>query len=236
MDRNNNAVESDATSPSPMEVGTRFEAIYTIIRERVCLLDYEPGTRLSEEKLAKEFGVSRTPIRRVLVRLEAEGLVEVRHGAGNFVTDIEPGYLCEVYRLRMELVTLIGRLAPLPVSKDLLSRLRALKSRISKIPVAQAPKRQFARINIDHFLILMELVGNRPLKETLERLYFLSARMWPYLMREDVVVRESRILRKEIGETVRILKTGGISSLGHLLRGHIEMALQRLIEMGPPCK
>ncbi|MGH6873750.1 MAG: GntR family transcriptional regulator, partial [Aestuariivirgaceae bacterium] len=40
----------------------RFERIYGIIRDRICLLEYEPGARLAEEDLAREFGVSRTPI------------------------------------------------------------------------------------------------------------------------------------------------------------------------------
>ena len=47
----------------------RFERIYNTIRDRICLIEYEPGARLGEEELAREFGVSRTPVRRVLARL-----------------------------------------------------------------------------------------------------------------------------------------------------------------------
>ncbi|MEZ5475956.1 MAG: GntR family transcriptional regulator [Thiolinea sp.] len=59
------------------------------MRRRICLLDYPPNTRLREEDLASEFGVSRTPLRRVLGHLESEGLVKsVRcrhdcHGCGD---------------------------------------------------------------------------------------------------------------------------------------------------------
>ena len=74
------------TSARPTIARERFERIYGIIRDRICLLDYAPGMRLGEEELAKEFGVSRTPIRRVLSRLETEGLLESRHGVGTFVT------------------------------------------------------------------------------------------------------------------------------------------------------
>src|SRR5690606_38977516 len=52
----------------------RFERIYRILRNRICLLEYPPGARLSEEELAEEFRISRTPVRRVLARLESEGL------------------------------------------------------------------------------------------------------------------------------------------------------------------
>src|SRR3546814_3282527 len=82
------------------------------IRERICLLTYPPGTRLSEAALAAEFGVSRTPIRRVLAHLEAGGLVESRHGVGTVVTTIDLPRLREIYALRMRLAELIGELAP----------------------------------------------------------------------------------------------------------------------------
>ena len=39
----------------------RFERIYKTIRDRICLLEYEPGARLGEEELAREFGVVAMP-------------------------------------------------------------------------------------------------------------------------------------------------------------------------------
>ena len=81
------------------QVRERFERMYKAIRDRICLLEYEPGARLSEEELAREFGVSRTPLRRVLSRLESEGLLESRHGVGTFVTDVDIDALLPVYRL-----------------------------------------------------------------------------------------------------------------------------------------
>ena len=64
-----------------------FERIYLVLRNRISLLDYAPGQRLSEEKLAEEFGVSRTPLRRVLARLEDEGLLKSVQSVGTIVTD-----------------------------------------------------------------------------------------------------------------------------------------------------
>ena len=54
----------------PPTARDRFERLHAELRDRICLLEYAPGTRLSEEALAAEFGVSRTPLRRVLGRLE----------------------------------------------------------------------------------------------------------------------------------------------------------------------
>ncbi|TMV57858.1 GntR family transcriptional regulator, partial [Thioclava sp. BHET1] len=44
-------------------VRARFDKMYHEIRMGICLLDFPPGTKLSEEALARDFGVSRTPLR-----------------------------------------------------------------------------------------------------------------------------------------------------------------------------
>ena len=68
----------------------RFQRIHRALRDRICLLEYLPGQQLGEKELAEEFGTSRTPIRRVLGRLEAEGLIERRHGIGTIITEVHP--------------------------------------------------------------------------------------------------------------------------------------------------
>ena len=211
----------------------RFETIYMCIRERISLLDYEPGTRLSEEYLAQEFNVSRTPIRRVLGRLEAEGLVEIRHGAGTFITEVTWEDLYAVYKLRMELVRLVDVLAPQAPTPDLLADMRRLQQQCREVANAQCPRRRFAEINMAMFERLMQLVGNAYLQEILERLFYRTARMWPYLMDDASVLAEAVTFADEIGDTVRLLASGNIDSVGHLRRCHIAMALQRLLNMYP---
>src|SRR3546814_13418120 len=99
-----------AQRPSPAQ--ERFARIYHALRDRICLLEYPPGLRLSEEEIAQEFDVSRTPVRRVLARLESEGLVEARHGVGTMVTSVDIRGLEQVFQLRMELAVPTGRLSP----------------------------------------------------------------------------------------------------------------------------
>jgi len=134
------------------------ERIYNTIRDRICLPEYEPGARLGEEELAREFGVSRTPLRWVMSRLESEGLLEGRHGVGTFVTDADLEGLTQVYQLRMELAELIGRLDPQPRSPADLGRVRDIVSRCDRL--LEAPDAStFARINMDFFQEL-EAVGD----------------------------------------------------------------------------
>ena len=62
--------------------------IYESLRRDIISLELHPGQRLRENELAEQFGVSRTPVRSALQRLESEGLVYTVPKSGNFVTKI----------------------------------------------------------------------------------------------------------------------------------------------------
>jgi DNA-binding GntR family transcriptional regulator len=160
------------SSVASSEAEQRFQMIYQSLRTRIVLLDYEPGARLSEEQLAEEFKVSRTPIRRVLNRLEIEGLLEIRHGAGSFVTELSMPALLEIFELRMELVRLIDVLAPKAATPALIERLRRLQAACLEVAQDPKPKRRFAEINVEVFLSFMDLVGNQALREVQEQLFY----------------------------------------------------------------
>ena len=131
----------EPTRPSAPSARARSERIYRTLRDRICLLDYPPGARLSEEELAAEFEISRTPLRKVLARLEAEGLIGSVHGVGTIVTDVDVEELAQVYALRRELAPLIGRLDPLPFTPAQLDRIRAMIAECDAIaePATPAP-------------------------------------------------------------------------------------------------
>ncbi|WP_119300627.1 GntR family transcriptional regulator [Dongia deserti] len=205
----------------------RFERIYKAIRDRICLLEYQPGERLAEEELAREFHVSRTPIRRVLSRLESEGLLESRHGVGTFVTDVDIDSLAQVFRLRMELAELIGKLDPIPRSEEDLARVRSLVARCDKLLKKPDPK-AYARLNMDFFQELGAMVGNAPLREISERLYYLTTRIWlksvPHLNLPD----EIEVFRREMADILQAMEVGDLEAVGHIRRSHISMSVKRM--------
>jgi DNA-binding GntR family transcriptional regulator len=63
-------------------------SIHATIRQDIILLRLRPGTRVSENELARRFGTSRTPVREALLRLVEEGLIEVWPQRGTFITPI----------------------------------------------------------------------------------------------------------------------------------------------------
>lgn len=206
----------------------RFERIYRTLRDRICLLEYPPGARLSEEELADEFAISRTPVRRVLARLESEGLIEARHGVGTIVTDVEIEELAQVYHLRLELAVLIGKMAPLPRSAADLERIRALIARCDAL-TSDADHKAFARLNMDFFAEIAAMTGNQPLREISERLYFQTSRIVLKLMPRLNLVEEFAAFRREMEEVLAAMEIGDVDSVGHIRRSHISMSFQRMM-------
>ncbi|SEN95592.1 transcriptional regulator, GntR family [Palleronia salina] len=83
---------------------------YGMILEAIDTGQYKPGDRLVENELAERFGVSRTPIREALQRLETQSLL-TRDGRSLIVASLDHNQLAELYIVRAELEGLAARLA-----------------------------------------------------------------------------------------------------------------------------
>ncbi|MCY1127575.1 GntR family transcriptional regulator [Frigidibacter sp. RF13] len=83
---------------------------YTLILEAIEQGDYRPGDRLVESDLAERFGVSRTPVREALQRLETQSML-ARDGRSLIVASLDHNQLAELYVVRAELEGLAARLA-----------------------------------------------------------------------------------------------------------------------------
>jgi DNA-binding GntR family transcriptional regulator len=225
----------DETAASPRQTPSRarFERLYRTLRDRICLFEYPPGGRLSEEELAEEFAISRTPIRRVLGRLEADGLIEARHGVGHIVTGVRLDELHQIFHLRMELAVLVGRLSPTPRSPEDIDRIRALIARcdaLSKEPEFKA----FSRLNMDFFSEISAMTGNQPLREINERLYFQTTRIWLQMMPRLDLPEEFSMFRREMEDFLGAVETGDLEAVGHIRRAHISMSFARMMRYARP--
>jgi DNA-binding GntR family transcriptional regulator len=83
---------------------------YTLILEAIDAGFFKPGDRLVESELADRFGVSRTPVREALQRLETQGML-TRDGRSLIVASLDHNQLAELYAVRTELEGLAARLA-----------------------------------------------------------------------------------------------------------------------------
>jgi len=218
--------------PAPAERSTarsRSERIYRTLRDRICLLDYAPGARLSEEELAAEFEISRTPLRKVLARLEAEGLIGSVHGVGTIVTDVDVEELAQVYALRRELAPLLGRLDPVPFTPAQLDRIRAMIAECDTIAERGDP-RAFLALNMAFVQEVNALTGNLPLREICERLYIQVARVVLKMMPDLGLAAEFRAFRQEMVEVLAAAEIGDWDAVGHIRRAHISMSFTRMLQ------
>ncbi|GHE03865.1 GntR family transcriptional regulator [Defluviimonas sp. 20V17] len=222
---------SNPKDPQTSPARERYALLCDTLRDRICLLDYPPGTRLSEEALASEFGISRTPLRRVLGWLESQGLLVSVQGVGTIVTDVELEELAQVYQLRMELADLIGKLSPLPPDAETVALMRSLRQRGQKL-AAEPDTRSFARLNIEFFHALMRCSGNAPLREISERLYYQTTRIWLKSISHLDLAEEVAIFADEINDVCTAVELGDIMAAASIRRAHISMSFWRLGQNG----
>jgi len=214
---------SDRTQPQQ-----RTLTIYQELRHRICTNRYPPGEMLSEEALAGEFDVSRSPIRRVLSMLEHEGLIEIRHGVGSRVTSIAPEQLASAYEARMALAVAA---APFVRIDDRDATLDAFRSaQVAFRALRPGDVTGFAEVNTRYYEALTGLVSNSVLREVMRSLFFQTSRMWLLgLPQMDWPLTITRIA-DELHELIRAVDVGDAEALGYLMRNHVFESRRRLLE------
>ncbi|WP_019549467.1 GntR family transcriptional regulator [Streptomyces sulphureus] len=113
------------SSEPALVVGSIADQLYGILCDRITTGVYAPGSRLDPQAIAKEFGVSRTPVRDTLVRLENDRLVETRPRSGTFVTRPSRHDVHEVCQLRKALEWLATGVAAVNMPGEQIADLRA---------------------------------------------------------------------------------------------------------------
>ncbi len=153
------------------------QAIYTRLKERILFLEYEPGSILNEQSLARQFGVSRTPMREVLQRLEHEQLVRVLSRSGVMVAEIEFAKMLNTYQVRFEIEALAGRLAAENVTPGHIEQLVPVKEACSKA-AAKRNRRGLVEVDLRFRQVVYDAAGNPVLKKVSDHLYDLTLRLW----------------------------------------------------------
>lgn len=108
-------------NPSPQRRDT-----YSRLKQAIYLGELSPGQRLVERHLAKQFGVSRIPLRESLVRLECEGLVRSVPHSASFVEEMDEQDAHEIWSMRLLIEPMAARLVAESADPHLFSRLHNL--------------------------------------------------------------------------------------------------------------
>lgn len=188
---------------------------------------------LSENALASEFGVSRTPIRQVLQRLEFDGLVTIRQGSGTLVTPLDLAYLQQVYELRLRLISLTVGLSSGPAAPEALAPLRQLLSATRQLDLARPQPRALSLLYTRFTTDLLRVIGNRPLRDITERFFYQTHRAWLQLLSQLDWAEEASCVAGEFSAVLAALESGDLHELAEVRRTHFEWCLRRMARHMP---
>lgn len=204
--------------------------IYNRLRHRIIYLEYDPGQILKEQELAKEFGVSRTPLRTVLFRLEWEHLVKILPRTGILVMELEMNTITHVFEARLELESVIGAMAAERFNKAHFNRLDDCIQDCDRLIDLKDPK---ALGDLDFRIkhLFYEAAGNPFLTRMSDQLYSLTFRLWFFnmlRMHNEEWNQEALAIKEDLLSLHDLLTHSTPEMVGKARRDHLLKHLKRI--------
>ncbi|MGL6111607.1 MAG: GntR family transcriptional regulator [Rubrivivax sp.] len=213
-------------APKRAASSTLVDEAYEQIRRRILDNAWPPGHRALEQEVALTLGMSRTPVREALMRLQAEGLVEVipRHGVR--VLPVSPNDMREIYLILTALECMAAELLAQrkPTDKELEPLVAATKAMDKALKAEDLDA--WAAADERFHAYLVELAGNRHLQATVLNYWDRAhrARMFTLRLRPKPVNST-----KEHMQMVERLRAGDAAGAAAVTRAHRERVNRELV-------
>jgi DNA-binding GntR family transcriptional regulator len=208
----------------PLQAVTKAKAVYVETRSRILKGTLAPGLAVNQEALAADLGVSITPLREALRRLEMEGLIRLEAHRTIVITPLTSQELNEIYVIRMELDPLAAGLAAANASESQLEVIGQLARQAAVCdPVLQLERnRGFHRA-------VYASSQNGALISILDQLWDRTDRYRLILIREELV--EGPTSRREHIDIADAIATRKAEPAARLMRAHIERSHTRISDI-----
>ncbi len=201
--------------------------IYHSILDRILFFEYPPGHILNEKGLAEEFGVSRTPIREVLSRLEWEQLVRIIPRTGAIVTDIEFQKMTHVFQIRLEIEDLAGRLAGQKVTPEQLKRIANVRDECREL-FDRRNQKDLVKLDFKFRDVLYDAANNPVLKTISQYLYHLTVRLSYALFERGDWAEGVQASLDEYSQVYEALAKRDAEATGKLRRKWLRIHIERI--------
>jgi len=214
----------NATSETRLNVQTKAEAVYVEVRQLILQGILEPGGTLSQEALATRLGLSITPLREALRRLESEGLIELRAHRTMTVPLLTREDLNEVYAVRRQLDPFAAGAAAKQATDEQIAAIAAAAA------VRTAPD-LYAELlaNRAFHRAIYTAAGNRVLTEILDRLWNRSDRYRLIVLRDRV----SQVTAlHEHGQIAAAIQSRDARQAARLMAAHVQGTLRMVEDLG----
>ena len=146
-----------------------YEDVADRLREQIFSKELAPGSWLDEQNLAKQFGISRTPMREAIKVLASEGLITIKMRRGAYVTEVARKDLEQIFAILSLLEGEAAREAAVKASEEELNQLDYWHHRLEKA-AADRDIEQFFEINGKFHELIREIAGNRWMNGVIEDL------------------------------------------------------------------
>lgn len=177
------------------------DVVFNTLRQAILVGELKPGERLMELHLADRLGVSRTPVREAIRRLELEGLVTMIPRRGAEVAQITEKSMSDVLEVRRTLDALCAELACDRITEEDLMRLRKACDHFEQC-VGTKDSKKIAQADVALHDIIVQATGNQRL---IQMVHNLSEQMYRYRFeyikdssQHETLVKEHRIIYESI--------------------------------------
>ncbi len=177
------------------------------------------GSRLDEQQIADELGVSRTPLREAITRLVQDGLIENRPYRGNFVRKFTAQEVSDLYEVRKAMESLAVRLAIPQLTEDAIAELRAILAEVTTALQA-ADLEAYGLADQQFHATIARLSGNDTLIAMLDQLRGQIQLIRTMANQNPDVVEMTAAERPEILDAMAL---GDTDRAAHLMEEHIEL-------------
>ena len=206
------------------------DELYHILEDEICALKILPGEALSENQLCKRFGVSRTPIRSVLQRLEQNRFVQIIPCKGTIVTAIDTGVVDQLIFQRVAVEGMVFRDFVQSCSP---MEILAVEHLYNMLLEAAAGRSDPENFDFNHFLscdlAMHEYWFHKTSKEYLWEQMTRPQADYSRFIRLDIVgARNVSSVVSEHAEMLRILREKDLDAIEPLMRTHLYGGVSRM--------
>ena len=139
-----------------------YEEVAELLRQRIFRRDLETGSWIDELAIAKDYGISRTPLREALKVLAAEGLVTMKVRRGAYVTEVSERDLNEVYHLLALLESDAAGMVARGATDAQISELKSIHEQLeATVRKGKIDREKFFEINERFHMTLLKIANNR---------------------------------------------------------------------------
>ncbi|WP_375288300.1 GntR family transcriptional regulator [Sphingomonas sp.] len=200
---------------------------YRTIREGIIAGTYPQGSHLTAQQLAEVSGLSRTPIREAMRRLDAEGLISLIPNRGAFVARWTLGEIEQIYELRVMLEAFAARAAAERATEEQAADLRDLAEQmVAIVAEPEIDRDRVAVVNADFHRSVLEACGNGRLRDLLGSLTEMPLVMSTFRNYSRVELQRSAAQHRELVEAIAARDGEWASAV---MTAHIRSARRTLV-------